>query len=113
VDSDPGEVPRPPLPLLRSRRQAELLAAVLGDPTVEFSLSALAHRLGIPYSSVHREIARAERSGIVVSRRFENLRLVRANVDSPYYASLADLLRTGFGSAYRWGCDPWPRSRPP
>ena len=93
-----GRFLRGPASLLRSRRQAEILAAVLADPTAEFSLSNLAQRLGIPYPSVHREIDRAERSGVVVSRRFENLRLVRANVDSPYYASLADLLGKAFGS---------------
>ena len=97
MDKEPGEAPFAPLPLLRSGRQAEILAAVLGDPTVEFSLSELAQRLGIPYPSVHREIDRAEQSGVVLSRRVRNLRLVRANVDSPYYASLADLLSKAFG----------------
>ena len=79
--------------LLRSRRQGEILAVILTDPEAEFPLSGLARRLSIPYSSVHREIERAERYGIVTTRRFENLRLVRANVDSPYFASLAGLLR--------------------
>lgn len=84
----------PPEALLRSRRQGEILGAILTNPEAEFPLSALARRLGIPYSSVHREIERAERYGIVTSRRFENLRLVRAKTDSPYFASLAGLLRT-------------------
>jgi DNA-binding MarR family transcriptional regulator len=83
----------PPEGLLRSRRQEQILALILTDPETEFPLSGLARRLGIPYSSVHREIQRAERFGVVKTRRFENLRLVRANVDSPYFTSLAGLLR--------------------
>jgi len=100
VDNVPTDPAFPPAEgLLRSRRQAEILAAILTDPDVEFPLSGLARRLAIPYSSLHREIERAERYGIVKTRRFENLRLVRANVDSPYYTGLADLLRTASGSA--------------
>ena len=78
--------------LLRSRRQSEILAAILADPEREFPLSALARALGIPYSSVHREIERAEHFGILTSRRFENLRLVRANLASPLYPIVLRLL---------------------
>ena len=83
--------------LLRSRRQGEILAAILADPDEEFPMSALARTLRIPYSSVHREVERAERFGIVTSRRFENLRLVRANVGHPHYATVRRLVapRTG------------------
>jgi DNA-binding MarR family transcriptional regulator len=78
--------------LLRSRRQGQILAAVLADPEQEFPLSALARTLGIPYSSLHREVERAERFGIVTTRRFENLRLVRANVGHPQYPTVRRLL---------------------
>ncbi|MCU1485591.1 MAG: MarR family transcriptional regulator, partial [Actinomycetia bacterium] len=56
------------LPIFRSRQQAELLADVLGDPSREESISDLATRLGIPLPSVHREIERAEKAGLVTSR---------------------------------------------
>ena len=85
------------LPILRSRQQGEILTAVLGDVDVEHSLTALAERLGLPYPSVHREIERAEQAGLVVSRRLGNLRLVRANPDSPYYPGLTDVLLKAFG----------------
>ncbi|MDQ1496984.1 MAG: hypothetical protein QOI86_324 [Actinomycetota bacterium] len=85
------------LPILRSRQQGEILTAVLGDPDVEVSLASLAERLHLPYPSVHREIERAEQAGLVVSRRLGNLRLVRANPDSPYYAGLTDVLLKAFG----------------
>jgi methylmalonyl-CoA/ethylmalonyl-CoA epimerase len=94
VDTPPEGTAISPLALLRSRRQTELLAIILADPATEFPLSALAKRLSIPYSSVHREVERAERFGVLTTRRFENLRLVRANVASPHYESLARLLRS-------------------
>jgi DNA-binding transcriptional ArsR family regulator/predicted nucleotidyltransferase len=85
------------LPILRSRQQGEILTAVLGDPDVEVSLATLSEQLHLPYPSVHREIERAEQAGLVVSRRLGNLRLVRANPDSPYYAGLTDVLLKAFG----------------
>lgn len=90
--------PAPPLlPIFRSLQQAELLALLLGDPDLEVSLTDLAARTGVPYPSVHREVERAVAAGIVVSRKIGNTRLVRANVESPYYAGLADVLTKAFG----------------
>lgn len=60
-------------------------------------MSELAHRVGVPLSSVHREVERAEAAGIVTSRRLGNTRFVRADTDSPYYDSLSDLLVKAFG----------------
>jgi predicted nucleotidyltransferase/DNA-binding transcriptional ArsR family regulator len=85
------------LPIFRSRQQATILALVLGDPDIELSLTEIAERTGAPLSSVHREIRRAESAGLVLSRKVGNVRMVRANVDSPYYAGLADALTRAFG----------------
>lgn len=93
---DKGRLPSL-LPILRSQQQGEILALVLGDPALELSLTDLGRRTGAPHPSVHREIERAESAGIVTSRKIGNTRLVRANVDSPYYAGLADVLTRAFG----------------
>jgi predicted nucleotidyltransferase len=85
------------LPIFRSKQQAELLADVLGDPSREESLPDLASRLGIPLASAQREVERAEKAGIVQSRRVGKTRLVRANDASPYYEALAELLVRSFG----------------
>ena len=85
------------LPIFRSRQQAELLADILDDPEREQSLADLTRRLGIPTASIHREIERAERAGIVRSRRVGKTRLVRADTASPYFAPLRQLLVTAFG----------------
>lgn len=85
------------LPIFRSQQQAELLALLLGDPDLELSLTDLAERTGIPHPSVYREVERAEAAGLVSSKRVGRTRLVRANVDSPYYQGLGDVLTRAFG----------------
>lgn len=85
------------LPILRSKQQAELLALLLGDPELELSLTDLAEVTGIPHPSVYREVERAEAAGLVTSRRVGRTRLVRANIESPYYEGLSDVLTKAFG----------------
>lgn len=85
------------LPVLRSRQQGDILALLLGDPDLELSLTEISNRTGAPHPSVYREIERAERSGLVTSRKVGNTRLVRANTSSPYYTGLADVLTRAFG----------------
>ena len=85
------------LPILRSQQQGEILALLLGDPDLELSLTEIAARTGAAHASVHREIERAERAGLVVTRKLGNTRLVRANTASPYYAGLSEVLTRAFG----------------
>jgi len=85
------------LPILRSQQQGEILALLLGDPDLELSLTEIAARTGTPHASVHREIERAERAGLVVTRKLGNTRLVQANTASPYYEGLAQVLTRAFG----------------
>ena len=73
------------------------MALLLAEPERELSVSGVADMTGVPYPSVHREIGRAESAGIVQSRKLRNTRLVRANLDSPYFAGLADVLIKAFG----------------
>jgi predicted nucleotidyltransferase len=90
-----GEPP-PLLPLLRSRLQADLLTLVLLNPGKEWTLSELASRIQSTVSSVQREVARAERAGVVASRRVGNARLVTA-ARSPLTGPLTELLLRSFG----------------
>lgn len=85
------------LPILRSQQQAEILALLLGDPDRELSLTELASRTGAPHPSVHREVERGEKAGLLTSRKIGNTRLVRSNPESPYYEGLADVLTRAFG----------------
>jgi hypothetical protein len=86
------------LPIFRSQQQAEILTLLFGDPSAEHSLAAIVETVHAPYSSVHREIERAEKAGLTTSRTVGRTRLVRANVESPYFAGLADILVRAFGA---------------
>lgn len=88
--------PPPLLPLLRSRLQAEVLTLVLLNPDREWTLTDLAARVGSAVSSVQREVVRAERAGVMASRRVGRNRLVRAT-PSPLTAPLTELLLRAFG----------------
>ena len=88
--------PPPLLPLLRSRIQAELLTLVLLNPQREWTLTELASTVGAAVSSAQRELARAEQTGVVTSRRLGNTRLVSA-ADSPLTGPLTEVLLRSFG----------------
>jgi predicted nucleotidyltransferase len=89
--------PAPPLlPLLRSRLQADLLTLVLLNPGREWTLTELAGRTGASVSSAQREVARAEQTGVIASRRLGNTRLVTA-APSPLTDPLTELLLRSFG----------------
>lgn len=85
------------LPLLRSRSQGDILAAIMLDPEHERSLTELAAETGASVATVLREVTRLEEAGLVTSIRRGNTRLVRALTDSVVYQPLADLLAVTFG----------------
>jgi len=85
------------LPILRSRQQGQLLAWILDDPERECSLTELSRQLKIPAPSVHREVERAEATGVVISRMVGRTRLVKANPASRFFAPLRELLVMSFG----------------
>ena len=85
------------LPIFRSQQQAELLALILSDPAAEFTLAELTLRTGTPYASVHREIERAEVAGLIAVRLVGRTKLVRADMSSPYFEGLSDVLVKAFG----------------
>ena len=98
------KTPSPPLlPIFRSQQQAELLALILGSPTVEYTLAELAVRTEIPYASLHREIDRATAAGLIARHNIGRTILVQANTTSPYYSGLSDILTKAFGAPWILG----------
>jgi DNA-binding transcriptional ArsR family regulator len=85
------------LPIFRSQQQAEILTLLLGEPAVEYTLADLVERTDAPYASVHREVERAETAGLTTSRLVGRTRLVRANISSPYFSGLSEVLIRAFG----------------
>lgn len=85
------------VPLFRSEMQLYLLALLLLQPERDWTLQELAQTLDAPASSVHRELGRAQRAGII--RRSIAARPYRfqAATKDPFYEPLAELLRRSVG----------------
>lgn len=87
----------PLVPLLRSRVQAEILAALLLNADREWSLTELAQRARSSVATAQREVQRAEEAGVVRSRKVGNTRLVKADPDGPLTEPLTELLLRALG----------------
>lgn len=85
------------MPVFRSQHQAELLTWLFLHSEEEFGVSDLAERLGVPLSTLHREVARLNEAGLISSRSLGRNRLVRANLGHPASGPLAQLLEISFG----------------
>lgn len=85
------------LPVFRSQHQAELLMWLMLHPDQEFSVSDLAKRLGVPLSTLHREVVRLDDAGLITSRTLGRNRMLRANLDHAAAKPLTQLLEVTFG----------------
>ena len=85
------------LPVFRSGLQGEVLALVLADPAVEWTVDDLAGRTGQPYQTVANEVRRLQDADLLVARSVGRTKLVRANADNPYFQPLAQLALMSFG----------------
>ncbi len=87
----------PLLPVFRSHLQGEVLALVLGDPAVEWTVEDLARRTGHPRQTVANEIRRLEGAALVLAQTIGRTKLLRANAANPYFEPLARLALMSFG----------------
>ncbi|WP_184840429.1 helix-turn-helix domain-containing protein [Kribbella solani] len=85
------------LPVLRSRVQGGILAALLLNPDRWFSLSELGETAGAALASVDKEVQLLETSGIVSSRTEGTMRLYHAAHLGPGLAPLVELIRQSYG----------------
>jgi DNA-binding transcriptional ArsR family regulator len=85
------------LPILRSRHLAEVLALLVLHPDAEYSLSELADALGLPLTTVLREVNRLSTAGLLKERRVGRARLVSADPASRFARPLAELVTLAFG----------------
>jgi hypothetical protein len=85
------------LPVFRSRLQGEVLALVLADPEVEWTVDELSGRTSQPYQTVGSEVRRLQAADLVTTRSVGRTKLVQANEESPYFRALAQLVIMSFG----------------
>lgn len=70
---------------------------LLLHPDQEYGITDLADRLGVPLSTLHREVVRLNEAGLITSRTLGRNRLVRANTSHPATPALTQLLEVTFG----------------
>lgn len=85
------------LPIMRSRHLAEILTVLLLHPDVEYTLSELAVTLGMPLTTVQREVTRLSGAQLIRERRVGRSRLVSADLSSRYARPLTELVTLAFG----------------
>lgn len=66
-------------------------------PDTEYGVTELASRLGVPLSTLHREVVRLDEAGLITSRALGRNRLIRANTDHVVARALTQLLEVTFG----------------
>ncbi len=77
--------------LLPKTRQG-ILAALLGQPEKTWYVSELARRMGVPSSSLQRELQDLTTVGILKNHRQGRMAYYQANTDSPVFAELRCLI---------------------
>jgi len=85
------------LPILRSQHLAEILTLLLLHPDSEYSMSDVASKLGLPLSTVQRELTRLSGAQLIHERRVGRSRLVSADPASRYTRPLTELVTLAFG----------------
>lgn len=85
------------LPIFRSRHQAQLLATLFLHPDREYTITELAQLVGAPVSTLHREVERLVRAGILRDRTVGRTRLLSANTGTRISRPLGELLAVTFG----------------
>ena len=85
------------MPILRSDVQGRILAILLVNKTLEYSVSDLANRVGTSLPTALREIRRLEQVQFVTVRPAGNMQLVRANQDHKLFLALSEIVLYSFG----------------
>jgi predicted nucleotidyltransferase len=81
-----------PLDALLPKTRQGILAATFVQPAKSWYVSELARRLGVPSSSLQRELQDLTEAGILKSHRQGRMVYYQANADSPLFPDLRGLL---------------------
>jgi DNA-binding transcriptional ArsR family regulator len=81
-----------PLDALLPKTRQGILAALLVQPEKAWYVSELARRMGVPSSSLQRELQDLTKAGILKTHRQGRMVYYQANVDAPLFSDLRGLL---------------------
>lgn len=86
------------LPLLRSKAQGDILAALFMSPERELSIVELAALVDVSPPQAMREVNRIEDAGLVTTTKRGHSRLIRVETNNPVFGPLAELMAVTFGA---------------
>ena len=79
--------------------RAEVLSLLLNSPEEKFYMREISRLLGKNPSAVKRELDNLEKIGVVRSEKVANLKYFRADIGSPLYSELKNLITKSLGLA--------------
>lgn len=82
---------------LFTQPQSKVLEWVVGQPSRWYHIQELIRLTSLASASLQREVKRLLDAGLVVEERIGNLRRIKANMDSPIFNDLANLVRKTIG----------------
>jgi DNA-binding transcriptional ArsR family regulator len=85
------------MPILRSDVQGRLLAALIVNSGIEFSVTELASRVETSLPTALREIRRLEEVQFIQVRSYGNMQLCRVNREHRLFAALSEIVLYSFG----------------
>jgi DNA-binding transcriptional ArsR family regulator len=85
-------MPNTPLAALLPKTRQGILAALLVRPEKSWYVSELARRMGVPSSSLQRELQALTQAGILQTHRQGRMAYYQANIHSPLFPDLRSLL---------------------
>jgi hypothetical protein len=88
------------LPILRSQHLAQILTLLLLHPDAEYSLSEVAGKLGLPLTTMQREVTRLSDSELIREPSVGRSRIVSADPASRYTQPLTELVSLAFGPQF-------------
>lgn len=88
----PDTSPQSMADALYTTTQQRLLGLLFGQPRRSFFVTELIDLARVGRGAVQRELARLERSGLVVTERYGNRKHYRANADAPIYKELCSIM---------------------
>ncbi len=78
--------------LFSSKVRRKILKECLTNPENKYYLRELASLLFVSVGSLHKELNKLEKEGILRSEYVGNLRLIRANKDYPLYKEIKQII---------------------
>jgi len=85
------------MPIFRTEHQGQILASIYLRPQRQWTAAALAHEVGASASTLHAEVVRLEKAGLITSTAIGRSRVLLPNLEHPLTRPLTEILEFIYG----------------